>query len=91
MDELSADFSLSKVETAKLNELLETNRTEFEQTEADFKSVQLEKEEQIVKLNLELKNSTTDTLVLKEKLENKQTEYDKLSQEIVDLKTDHVS
>ena len=90
MEELSADFSLSKVETAKLNELLETNRKEFEQTEADLKSVQLEKEEHIVKLNTELKNSTTDTLVLKEKLDNKQTEYDKLSQEIVDLKTDHV-
>ena len=90
MEELSADFSLSKVETAKLNELLETNRKEFEQTETDLKSVQLEKEEHIVKLNTELKNSTTDTLVLKEKLDNKQTEYDKLSQEIVDLKTDHV-
>jgi len=90
LEELTADFSLSKAETAKLNALLETKRKEFEQAEADLKTYKSEKEEQIEKLISELQNFTSDSLVLKEKLDNKQTECNKLSQEINDLKTEHV-
>jgi chromosome segregation ATPase len=91
LDELTADFSISKNQANKLTESLEAKQNELEQLDQMLKQIQNEKDDQIEKLTTNLTATVSESLVLKEKLENKTIEHGKLVQELNDLKIDQVN
>jgi chromosome segregation ATPase len=91
LDELTADFSISKNQANKLTESLEAKQNELEQLDQMLKQIQNEKDDQIEKLTTNLTATVSESLVLKEKLGNKTIEHGKLVQELNDLKIDQVN